>query len=705
MRIESLTRLINAADWMSFRNLVVEFLVSRGYTDPFLTDGWRDGGVDCRFVTIPPNPANIAIQISVEKDWRAKLWQDVRKVKANYNYDRFILISSRIIPESDFQEESTNIWKDLSVSCSKIDCQALASGFVSAGTTLKALSILGIDLTKPRTLSTLLDRPQTEAAAAYLFFSKESIEFRTNLIRSTIISSVSSSETPLKRPLLVSKVCETLQIPADKKQLIESSVDRMLQLNELQLLGGELFLFSKIAENYKALRLLRENEQNKITERISNLLTSAVPARRVTPDICGQILECAGSLLIDSSLGASRQLRREWELQDSIGKSIRDRLRNLHSILDALGFPSDDRRDQLCNDVVRILSSSEIGKQLISGELYLAINHLEASHMAKALGGEGAITTILDASVAIPIICGLLYETTGNRFGFGSTTLYELAVGHDLDLMLPKDYLEETSAHLILAYRDYSALIGQDETLTGSENAFVAHFSAISKKFSGLSFSTYLASFGLVEQWQKADLNNDDIFRKCKFEVSLKLENLFSRYGIDSKPLFWQSDATRKDMEQSVAYAIRDLELTRPHINTEHDTRTLAFLKEQDNQSDIVYILCTWDTLHLRINSEIQANWLALDPAVLSDLLSICSFDSSSFRPATPLSFIKSFSEETTRNAAKVWDSLASYERGGFSNAELIDIAKRFKAKYMEENKRDFRKKTIVHEWEQWKSR
>jgi hypothetical protein len=86
--------------------LLIDFLVSRGYTDPYLTDGWRDGGTDCRFVTIPSNPANIAIQISIEKDWRSKLWQDVRKVKATYGYDRFILISSRIIPESDLQRNN-----------------------------------------------------------------------------------------------------------------------------------------------------------------------------------------------------------------------------------------------------------------------------------------------------------------------------------------------------------------------------------------------------------------------------------------------------------------------------------------------------------------------------------------------------------------------------------------------------------------------
>ena len=82
MRLDSLARLIEAADFGSFRELALACLALKGYREVTLTDGWADGGTDVRVFQLPPNPTPIAFQVTVEWEWKAKLHDDARKVKS-----------------------------------------------------------------------------------------------------------------------------------------------------------------------------------------------------------------------------------------------------------------------------------------------------------------------------------------------------------------------------------------------------------------------------------------------------------------------------------------------------------------------------------------------------------------------------------------------------------------------------------------------
>jgi hypothetical protein len=105
-------RLIEIADFSSFRELAAHCLALKGYTDVTVTDGWNDGGTDVRVYQLPPNPTGIAFQVTVERDWKKKMHEDVVKVKTRLHLHNMIFVTSRRIAEAEFFAESEAIWAE-----------------------------------------------------------------------------------------------------------------------------------------------------------------------------------------------------------------------------------------------------------------------------------------------------------------------------------------------------------------------------------------------------------------------------------------------------------------------------------------------------------------------------------------------------------------------------------------------------------------
>jgi hypothetical protein len=701
MRLDSLTQLIQSSDFIAFRQIAIQCLALKGFTDPYLTDGWGDGGTDVRFSYLPPNPAKVAIQVTVEKEWRTKLWRDCRKVKSELSLDRLILVSSRRIPEPDFLEESQLIWKDIEVTATKIDSQAIATVLFLVDKTDVVLSALGIELSSPERRRRLPANPRADAAASFFFFGTETSEFRTNLIRSTIISTLSPEPQGLAREAVVAKVAEVLRFHPSQTHLIGGLIDNMLQFGDLHSSEGKLSLSHTLAAATKTLAALREKQWLDLEGSIRNVLKSKVRPDSITPDFMESLIACLGALLADSGIGATKEISGTTP----VGANVKSRVRELHTLLDSIAFPTSGERDILLDHLTKVASESGVGKSLLAGEVFSTLSGLSDSDLVRAFGGGLGIRTLLDASVAIPILCSLLYEPTGNRFGFLSRDFYELATRHNLELLLPLDYLQEIATHLVWAYRDYVTLVEEDPDLRGSENAFVAHY--MNMKLAGRigPFKDYILGFDFDQSLFTLDLYDDAQFYAARDLMIPRLQRLFQKHFISVRPLGNVANDTRRRAEDLVSYAIDDLSLYRPRIVTDHDTRTIAFLLDQDKFPDFALVFCTWDRLHFRVRAGVDASWEALDPAVLSDLLSLCVFSEDAPALKTPLSFIKSLTEESATQAARIWDTIVVFEKKEIHNADLFRQAKGFKSAYLASTTRDFSSKAIVDEWKKWKEK
>src|SRR4051794_8357072 len=127
MRLDSLIKHIQAADYMAFRQIALRTLKARGYRLPALRDGWSDGGSDVAVYAWPPAGAlQFAIQVSVEQDWRAKARGDALKAKRKLGTDNFLIVSSQRIAEVEFRVLSDELLAKHRIHAQRLDAQEIA---------------------------------------------------------------------------------------------------------------------------------------------------------------------------------------------------------------------------------------------------------------------------------------------------------------------------------------------------------------------------------------------------------------------------------------------------------------------------------------------------------------------------------------------------------------------------------------------------
>ena len=127
MQFELIANLIEAMDFSEFREFVRQCILQRGYK-AVTSDGWSDGGRDIRVYTAEGRVSrSIAFQCSVEREWKAKLWDDLTKAKSKLGCDDFIYVTNRRIGDAVFDPLVQRALTDEEVHLSKIDKQDLAA--------------------------------------------------------------------------------------------------------------------------------------------------------------------------------------------------------------------------------------------------------------------------------------------------------------------------------------------------------------------------------------------------------------------------------------------------------------------------------------------------------------------------------------------------------------------------------------------------
>lgn len=689
MRLDALARLVETADFASFRELAAHCLALKGYSEVALTDGWNDGGTDLRVYQLPPNPTHIGFQVTVERDWKAKLWEDAAKAKARLSLDHMTLVTSRRVPEAEFFAESEAVWRDLGVRVTKLDGQAIASTFFLEGRSSLVLRLLGIDVA-----DTATDRPASareNAAYSYAFFGADTHTFRETAIESTIVA-IAAARTGIARDALENEVSTLVGLSGSRRSVVVASVDRMIQRGDLSGPAASLTLSSGLADAASAMTTLRQRDWRQLESDVREVLKAG--GVRPTQARIDEIVSDLGALLLDAAQNAVSAL---GSRESSVVSRAKQRLRHLHATLDSIGLPDGNARDRALEELTRIASASAAGKCLLAGELFLSLVPLTTPNLIRALGARSEVVVLLDASVAIPMLCALLFSPVKSRFSLAAHHAYKEISSHGLRLRLPVDYLEESAAHLLRAYHDYRDIIDLDSDLTASENAFVSHYASRRLDGAVIGFAEFLESFGLNEALRKAE------FFAALDTLKQRLQRLFSHYSIDALPLGEPSQTSRRRAEEAVAYALRTLQVERPDVLARHDARTLAYLFDTDRSAEVAYVFCTWDGLHFHVREHESAEWLALNPGVCGDILALASDDPAAL--ASPVVLAKSLSEEATERGARVWDQLVRLERGALGDAELLATARNFKEAYLEQAQGGKQAEDLRRAWAAWKAK
>ncbi len=665
MNREHLTRLVETATPEQLRQIARMVLRLSGYAASRITDGPYDGGSDLRVHGADGSLLPLAIALSVERDWRKKLTEDAAKAKRKLSLTRLLFISTRRIPEGSFRPLQVKLQADLGVQVDRIDQQAITDIVLDGNRLSELLIALDISIAPGLQPSEPSDR-RRDAAFAYAFFSPEVRSFRETVREKSLLIALAHAGGGVKVGNLCSDAARLLGLSVDDAPRLLPDLERLRKQGRLQGYNGSVALTPEERSTLDALRALRHREEASLRDQIAILLDSAGLA--TSDEILESVLRGLGALML-RHVGAANTL-----------EDIRAQTRTLQRELEAHGLPNDRRADSLLQRLLEVARNSSLGQSLATGSLYRTLTNLNRDALLSALDAR-SVALVLDASVAIPMLCSLYFGEVRQRFFIVARELYGLASRHNFSLQLPEVWLEEMASHLLKA-RFYRGLSGASTSdLRLSENAYVAYyFSNPQQERKASAFTRFLGMLGLTEAVERR-VPGDFVGARRQIEQFLRRQ--LTHYGVSivetpaKGPQIVQAD---KDW----TWARHELRIDHRDEKLEgHDKQVLAWLASiAEDDPTHVPLVVTWDRLLRRARPEGVPGG-ALDPLAVCELLSFVGGEQT---PAETPRFAGFWlTEVEVEKGAHILDTLVQLEREGMSDAELVQLAEEFRNNYLDE--------------------
>jgi len=564
MRLDHVVRLIATTDFMIFREIAMLTLRERGYQQVELRDGWKDGGSDVSVWTLPPNTDELAVQVTVQQqDWKSKLKTDAKKVAESLGLNRLIFITSKRIASVEWEEVADTIWASTGVQVLRFDGQGIASLVVERGLVAELLAILGIDPHLPAPLADPKQSIRDEVSFALSLLNPESRDFRRSVIETGVASVLIEGEG-MERTDLARAALSASGLGENQGPLVESAIDRLLQSGDLQSEGGVLKLKESIRRTYLGSRDLRMAEWSRLGEEVKVALVKCGTKTRPTDADVQVVLGALGGLILANASSREEYLNRAIP-HSKVRESVRVELREIHRVLDSMGFSEGVPREELFRELADIALGSDLAYHLTAGQFYIGLAAMDGSALSRALGSTTPMTVVLDSSVAIPLLAALVYQETPQEWCRTAKHMFDQAGAHRIELAVPMEYTEETAAHLVDAYRFYRPLVEEGVDLRGSDNGFVSHFSALVALAPDLEFGVYLRSLGLNEEALKKD------FYAARDVAMRRHQALFHRYKVRVLPEARPSRASRAKAQEILEVSSYERGIDRPKVLLGHD--------------------------------------------------------------------------------------------------------------------------------------
>lgn len=687
MNIDSVARLIEASSFTEFRTIAYRFLQMIGLVSAQYCDGPYDGGMD---FSLPEREGGLrpGVQISVEDNWQSKLWKDVRKQKKNFKANLVYFVSSRRIPEHSFEDVKSEIFASEGVSVIRYDNQSIATKFLKENSLDQLFNILGISVATDITSSLKKYRgAASEAVAAMMVFGEQARDLRKSMFGELIKAVLHRSETQLSREALADDVIQNNGLSSSQKQLIQGHVDRLLQTRELVLQGGIVTLPASELERFDSLERLSDYQIGKLYESVhAYLMSEHVDVKKGPQELLiGNLLELA-TCLVTHQFSQDDKGGEEYEIYSQV----------LERVTSHVG---KEKARAIFTGLAEVVAKSDFAKDIVAAKLYAMMLNSNSDQIAMALGGTG-ISVLIDASVAIPMLCGLVYESTLDRPGHSARLLYELIREHEFTAIVPRVYVEEFAAHLIEACRQYGAVLDAGISIPSSNNAFVSHFSSYADD-NGLTFDEYAAVFGVRAKLLRGEVS-DAQFYHARDRAVVEITALLARYGIGVV----ETKGWTKVVFDGISSAVEKVGYQRPEVLIKHDASVVTYLSGNEIPSDQAKILCTWDRILYDQNPDGGFGYVVMNPVATIDLFAIAKGRRTDYPLSTLMDFARLQTEESRALADAIWDQIASVEAEALSDAKLFSIARQFKEKYVTNGAMvaPLDEKNIAQAWLAWKN-
>lgn len=683
MRLEEWVDFVrNAVGPAEFRSIALEFLREhyRGAT-VILADGTGDGGVDAWVVLSSEPRVRLAAQLHAgkAKPWDLKLREDARALRdlrerldpddpRRLDHGRLLFVCTQTPSAIKKEELNAALQRDYGVSVEVFDARAIASEAVHGrGRVLDLLArqIPAVGEVGARPLPNARD----EVLLAFAFFHEQPAKYRWEVAKSAIATVLHRHRGGLPRSELLSAAAELLRLSSDR--LLQRALRNLEREGKVVVDGERVAASTAFAERTRTALTIAAADEEALRRRceadLAPLLAKGVHhrserARRAVDAVFGDLGLLVRDSVSERALGAvdrdpSRlgkaddEARRRWQ---ALAHKLASELELDHAALEA-AFGA----------LVRAVADSPFARNLAAAELFMRITEYDADELARVLEMTSPLRVVLDASVAMPMICALFdrpspaWETS-----IAAHSLYASLRARGARMSVPSVYIEEIAAHLIKA-RAFETIIETESELERSRNFFVAHYSSTRREGErrAAEFREFLTAFGAPHPFA------GQVQLKERRRVEYTIGEILRRYEIEVDEVLVHTDDP----------ALVD-EPAREGVLIRHDRAVVRWLTTHP-QREAVSVLSTADRWLQGVLGEFGV--IAVDSAALADLLELVRPVGVDHGLLTPLVIAQSLNEESRVLAASVWDELVALEGARLADWKLLQRARAFRTQWL----------------------
>jgi hypothetical protein len=496
------------------------------------------------------------------------------------------------------------------------------------------------------------------ARAAFSFFHPTPRAFRKAVAKSAITACFPAGKnTAIEEADLLAQAASMIGIPATAKSLAYGLRDLLRSQLVVAGVDGALLPAPALIQQSQSISMEAAAERAALAAACTTIVEQRLPAGihhrdDVARRAADEVLEHLGLLVRDSTT--------QMGMDAIVGGPAIDPGSRIETIKASLQRNRIADVDAALRELVDAVAEDPYARRLAAAELFFRFAEHDADELAAALDAR-TIRVLLDASVAMPMLCSLLDAPAPSwPASQAAFLLHRVARSRGMRCEVPTVYVEEMAAHLLRA--DASADLLQAGGFERSENVYVAHFCSVHGAAANASeFRTFLRALGSGQQ------TGDFLMRRRRVEAELRKR--LADYGIAVFPVAAAPPTNDRPPQTT----------TRPAVTAQHDRDLVEALSSVADDEQV--IVCTADKVLQTTLAGTERPIIAMDSAMLVDLLELVRPTGATERLLTPHLVASRASEDALRHASEVMDALVPLARA--RDYVSIDRARAFREAYL----------------------
>lgn len=615
MDAEEIQNRISAVSRRVFKSIVGLVLREIFSMQAIDVDGSGDGGNDWLLFTSEGRRVYVATQDTIQhQGWVEKAIEDAISAQKNHRANRYLFCTNRPHHQTTVTKLEDKVTKQTGMSATVFEARRLAELIHENRLVPRLLEILGEGVA--------LHAPSAPEMAFWAFsnFSADRADQRNQIFEDTIIC-VIHDRGVASRSEIVAHAMEFLGCSADHASIIDRRVDALLVARKIVLApeGKGLALGDEMARQVDEAEKLYLTDWTMLTGTMSSILEE-YGAAWTNEQAEGAALFLARWFVSDQ-MGALRAARASV-LPGAWTRELVNPEQKLRDLLQGCGIPVG-KLEEVIEKLADIARGRPAISKLTRTAVFAALEGANPLRSAQALGASSwsDVSILLDASVAIPVLCSRRTEHVDSYLFALSSRAADLLETLGATLILSPGYLEECASHLLRATRYEPVEIDTEFSgaLSQSENAFVSYYYALRQEGRRApdSLRRFLSIF--VENITEIARRSNDARA-----VMPDVQGAFSDYGIAVDQL-QRAPRLRFEALLKAHDLVLDSEgREKAPVLRRHDVAALAHVDSAFTTKREAWMLLTWDRALIRVGAvELRGAWV-LSPVLAMQFAQPC---------------------------------------------------------------------------------